>query len=187
MKSWYNIQFYLKCLIILFDIFPVKINFVIIVYICSIEFLSNANNEGDAGKQSSHHCPVHPGVADILKEEHTKVNDAHEGPEESHHSRDDPLTHWVGHLAAQLQEQRGAGVVDGAARYGGDGQLGKREREKVHDEKSLPTVETEGNTEAGDYQFPVGSFQLLGQEGEDKSSERPDNGCEKPNITWRFL
>ena len=145
---------------------------VIIVYICSIEFLSNANYEGNAGKHSSHYRPVHPGVADILKEEHTEVDDAHQRPEESHHSRDDPLAHGVGDLAAQLQEQGGAGVVDAAARYRGDGELGEGEREEFHDEKSLPAVETEGHTETGNYQFSVGSFTLLGQEGEDESRER---------------
>ena len=159
MKSWdiqYTILFIILC--ILFDIFSLKIYFVIIVYICSIEFLSNANYEGNAGKHSSHYRPVHPSIANVLEEEHTKVNDAHQGPEESHHSWDDSLTHGVGNLAPQLQEQWGAGIVDGAARYRGDGELCQGKREEFHDQESLPAVETEGNTETGDYQFSVGSF-----------------------------
>ena len=186
MKYGDTIYYFIYNFCILFTIFSIKIYFVIIVYICSIEFLSNANYKGNAGKHSSHYCPVHPSIANVLEEEHTKVNDAHQGPEESHHSWDDSLTHGVGHLTPQLQEERGAGVVDGAAGYGGDGELGEGEREEFHDEKSLPTVEAEGHTEAGDGQFSVGTFQLLGQEGEEKSRERADYWSEEANITFIY-
>ena len=117
----------------LFYSFTTKTNFVIIVYISSIESFSNTNYEREAHQHPCHHRPVHPGVADVPEKEHAEVDDAHDGPEEGHDPGHHALPHRVGNLPPELQEEWRAGEVNGAAGYGGDVELGQGEGNDFHD------------------------------------------------------
>ena len=174
----------LVCVLFLLYIFWSESNFVIIVNISPIEFLSNANNERQADQEAHHHRPVHPGVADLLEEEHAEVDDADHCPEESHHARHDALSDRVSDLSAELQEERRAGVVDGAAGDGGDVELRQGDWEDLHDQQALPTIETEGHTQTDNDQFPIGAFHFLRCKWEDECRDGARHCWHKSDVAW---
>ena len=59
---------------------------IIIVQVSSVELLLDEEDRRYAGNHGPHHGPVHPGVADILDEEHAQIDDPSQSPEESHHT-----------------------------------------------------------------------------------------------------
>ena len=54
----------------------------------NILFLSVLNecHERDANDNSCYHGVVHPGIANVLEEEHAQVDDSNDSPEKSHNT-----------------------------------------------------------------------------------------------------
>ena len=66
---------------------------IFVVHIRPTKFFFDGSDKGDGEDEASQGGPVHPGVADLLVKEHKEVDDAEDGPEESHRAGHETLAH----------------------------------------------------------------------------------------------